>query len=583
MKKNLMTIALVLLVALGLNAQELKTSGKIGRRGYVDLGLPSGLLWATCNIGATRPEGYGDYFAWGERSPKSKYDYETYFLEINEDISGNAEYDVATFVWGSEWRMPKISEFEELLQHCKRIEDYDYKGVTGDLFTGPNGNTLFLPYSGYCSDEETAKGILGLYHTSQPNPDDRDDCMLFNSYKGMEANPKSWGFVVRAVTDVTAVKSKSSDPKVEAVDGVDTDKYVDLGLPSGTLWAKHNIGTTKPEGYGDYFAWAELSPKSSYSKHTYELKFTGDISGKAISDVATNVWGSEWQLPTKAQFDELIRYCKSQITKVNGVEGRMVTGPNGNTIFFPYAGYYHYNELWLGGVSGNYMSSTSDEINPGLCYVFNPRLELEPENKVWGYSVRPVINKKKTTAEAPKQDVDPDDYVDLGLSVKWAKCDLGAYAPEAKGDLYAWGETRYKTEFYSNQCRTQGSSTIGDISGDKEYDAARVRLGEPWRLPTHDEMQELIDRCSFEYTKVEGVWGFLVTGPNGKTMFMPVIFKKNKYNRAYIYYWTGTPDTDNPRKAYILYVMNGNSREPMRLNVVRQERYVGIPIRAVFE
>ncbi len=77
MKKNLMTIALVLLVALGLNAQELKTSGKIGSRGYVDLGLPSGLLWATCNIGATRPEGYGDYFAWGERSPKSKYDYET--------------------------------------------------------------------------------------------------------------------------------------------------------------------------------------------------------------------------------------------------------------------------------------------------------------------------------------------------------------------------------------------------------------------------------------------------------------------------------------------------------------------------
>ena len=88
---------------------------------YVDIGLPSGLKWATCNVGASSPEDYGDYFAWGETSPKAEYTWEnsvTYGEQMS-DISGNAQYDAATANWGGSWRMPTKEQMEELVEHCE--------------------------------------------------------------------------------------------------------------------------------------------------------------------------------------------------------------------------------------------------------------------------------------------------------------------------------------------------------------------------------------------------------------------------------------------------------------------------------
>lgn len=121
--------------------------GKHEGHGYVDLGLS--VKWATCNVGATSPEDYGDYFAWGETSPKEKYTEEnslTYGIQMS-DISGNAQYDAATANWGGNWRMPTDYELNELITKCtwEWINTNDFKGYS---VIGPNGNSIFLPAAG---------------------------------------------------------------------------------------------------------------------------------------------------------------------------------------------------------------------------------------------------------------------------------------------------------------------------------------------------------------------------------------------------------------------------------------------------
>lgn len=144
-------------------------SGTVNGHDYVDLGLPSGLKWATCNVGASSPEEYGDYYAWGEVETKWEYTREnckTYKKELN-DISGNPTYDVARAKWGSSWRMPTKEEFQELVDEC-RWEREDEKGY---IVTGPNGNSIFLPFTGHIYRNSRSYDMyFGYYWSSTPKP-----------------------------------------------------------------------------------------------------------------------------------------------------------------------------------------------------------------------------------------------------------------------------------------------------------------------------------------------------------------------------------------------------------------------------
>ena len=130
--------------------------GKHEGHEYVDLGLS--VKWATCNVGATSPEEYGDYFVWGETSTKEKYfESPTCGLSISQlqsqgyiDSEGNltSQYDAATANWGGDWRMPTRKEMRELLNNCTWIWTTQ-NGVNGYNVKGPNGNSIFLPAAGY--------------------------------------------------------------------------------------------------------------------------------------------------------------------------------------------------------------------------------------------------------------------------------------------------------------------------------------------------------------------------------------------------------------------------------------------------
>ena len=144
--------------------------GQINGYDYVDLGLPSGLKWATCNVGASLSSEYGNYYAWGEIEPKENYTQEnclTWGQEIG-DISGNPQYDAARANWGGTWRMPTKIEFEELIDNCtwRWMGKLGYKGY---MVTGPNGNSIFLPAAGYRYGTSLYyAGSNGYYWSSTP-------------------------------------------------------------------------------------------------------------------------------------------------------------------------------------------------------------------------------------------------------------------------------------------------------------------------------------------------------------------------------------------------------------------------------
>jgi len=200
-------------------------------------------------------------------------------------------------------------------------------------------------------------------------------------------------------------------------------KYVDLGLPSGTLWATRNVGADNPEDYGLYFAWGEttgytsdMSDEHSYNwanyqwcndsgttltKYCYNSSygyngFTDTLTELEPEDDAAYVnWGSEWRMPTKTQQDELRTECTWTWTTQNGVNGRLVTGPNGNSIFLPAAGYRGDASLHLAGSGGYYWSRTLYTSSPNYAYYLgfgSDSVDWYRYYRYVGQNIRPVRN-----------------------------------------------------------------------------------------------------------------------------------------------------------------------------------------------
>lgn len=195
--------------------------------------------------------------------------------------------------------------------------------------------------------------------------------------------------------------------------------YVDLGLPSGTLWAISNVGAGMPEAYGYYFAWGETTPKTTYNWNTYKYcngaynqlnkycslsdygnnGFLDDLTILLpIDDAATVNWGNGWRTPTYNEWNELVAYCTQTWIVQNGVNGRLFVAPNGNRLFLPAAGRRMDGEL--GGVStiGGYWSSSLDTESPDVAGDFyfgsnNYYVEYDVA-RYFGFSVRPVCSSK---------------------------------------------------------------------------------------------------------------------------------------------------------------------------------------------
>ncbi len=192
--------------------------------------------------------------------------------------------------------------------------------------------------------------------------------------------------------------------------------YVDLGLPSGTLWATCNVGADTPEDYGDYFAWGETTPKDTYNWSTYkwcdvdynkltkycnysDYGYNGFTDNLTIlqpsDDAATANWGNGWRMPTKEEWQELYNNTTRTWTTQNGVNGRLFTASNGNSLFLPAAGSRWVGELYGAGSYGRYWSSSLGTDSPNGAWGLNfysggPNVSGD-YFRYYGFSVRPVL------------------------------------------------------------------------------------------------------------------------------------------------------------------------------------------------
>ena len=477
-------------------------SGTLDDHAWVDMG--NGIKWATMNIGAESETDYGNYYAWGETSTKSRYLSSTYSLGYSYGTL-SSDMDAATVNWGSPWRVPTDADFKWLLNtdNCTNewVSDYKGSGHNGRLFTSmSNGNTLFFPAAGYRYDYDLFPQSGYWSSTLQGNNASYAWYLTLSSGNaGMNYMGREYGLPIRPVfslihpesvslnksslsltidgseqlmatvspadaTDksvswtssdesiatvsstgvVTAVSAGSAIITVTTTDGgksatcnvtvteptVPVLEAIDLGLPSGLKWASFNLGASKPEEYGDYFAWGETQPYyssqdpltwkdgketgygwasymwcmgssstmtkyCSYSDYGYN-GFTDDKTVLDLEDDAAYVnLGGNWRMPTNDEFTELRENCTLEWTQVNGINGGKFTGPNGNSIFLPAAGIRNATILNYAGFVGQYWSSSLKTDNYpynayGLNFNSGSQAVVYVDYRYYGYSVRPV-------------------------------------------------------------------------------------------------------------------------------------------------------------------------------------------------
>lgn len=427
---------------------------------FVDLGLPSGTMWASFNVGASTPEEYGGYYAWGETEEKDVYNDDTYkyyrygsYVSLGYDFSGT-EYDVAHVKWNGRWCMPTREQQMELVENCS-YKWITYHGVKGALFTGSNGNRIFLPAAGGVFHENLCyAGDEGFYWSStQHIPSYPQDASLLNVHSNW-ANTniifyRGSGYCVRPVCLGLQISSHEVDLKVGnsknvdiirgsgyyIIDSNDTEvatatinenaivinalnvgeatiTVMDTQLESTayiTVKVNSNVPSDVPEaidlGLPSGTKWASCNVGATkpeeYGGHyswgeteeneIYQGGLYSDISGTEY-DIAHVKWGGNWVMPTRSDFIELINNCEYEWITFNGVNGMKFTSKkNSNNIFLPAAGLSSYGV----GEAGYYWSSVLDSSDSRYARVlifYSDEARLNSSYNINSHlSVRPVL------------------------------------------------------------------------------------------------------------------------------------------------------------------------------------------------
>lgn len=445
----------------------------------VDLGLS--VMWATANVGASRVEDYGGYYAWGETEQKATYEWENYSWADASDPDDlimtkynaadgkfvlDPDDDVAHVKWQGEWRMPTRTEFQELFDECEWEDSVQLNGVWGRKATGPNGNSIFMPYAGYYVGATCHYEYGSEYATS-------------------------------SLYDYDVMDAYVADYEVWAI-----DRRVGLSVRPVRPYAANEISGI------------------TLSKETIGL-LVGDSCQLTFKEQITGALDAQW-----------ISADESVATVQDGLVTALSTGSTEIVV-----------------VVGNFKDTC-------------------------------VIN------------VSEKSFVNLGLSVNWATFNLGAGQPSEYGDYYAWGETEPKSVYSWNNYKfgPQGAQTKyamkvdGIMVLDADDDAVKAKWGGDWRMPTNKEFGELIDNCTWEWTTLDGVNGFIVTstvqGYEGNYIFLPAAGLNSgtyaRYVDEYGVYWTSSMN-DNYSDDYSKYAELGSSE----VGVYNMDKFVGLTIRPV--
>ena len=330
---------------------------------YVDLGLS--VKWATCNVGATKPEEYGDYFAWGETEPKEVYDWSTYkwcsgsyytltkyctsssYGTVDNKETLDLSDDAARANWGGNWRMPTRAEQGELREQCTWTWTTQ-NGVNGYKVTSKiNGKSIFLPAAGYRRSSLLDAGSYGDYWSSSlstNSPVSSYHLSFYSSGVGWDNNNRYYGQSVRPVYG-----AREEDTTNETCFSVSETKNVTFSSgnlqyhPANNKWrfaisqtdyigdANSNCSSTY-NGWLDLFGWSTSSTNFGVSTSTDNDHYSGsfvDWGTNKIGNDAPNTWrtltNEEW---------EYLRYTRTNandlvgVAQVNGVNGLILLPDN---------------------------------------------------------------------------------------------------------------------------------------------------------------------------------------------------------------------------------------------------------------
>ncbi len=461
----------------------------------VDLGLS--VNWAPYNVGATAPEETGDYFAWGEVETKDEYTAETYkwfeedyqLTKYNTDASLgecdnkvvlDPEDDAVHEKWGSSWRMPAQNEIEELINSCT-WEWTTQNGVNGYKVTGKNGKSIFFPAAGTRMETDTLdKGTFGFLWTKTLDSDYNCGSTFASAFRldssvcNIQALERQMGLPVRAVCEIkkkAGGKSKTMYDVSVVCSGGGSAVIVGESLSSVSVkkGARVTVKAKPFRGFsfaGWYIADKGNVPVSMNAEYTFAVKNDIVIEGRFMEKASTPIDS----IPGNPE-----DYYDPAVYNVDGKPS------------YDYASYES--------------DTTFIYVTPA-----NPLSEIQ----------KPV---------------------DLGLpsGVKWANSNVGAKTITDGGGYYAWGETEEKEMYnwdtykwcegsyvWTKYCTTNKTGRVdGKRTLDPEDDVAHVKWGGSWRMPTQDEIMELLISCKFDCVTLGGVNGYRVTGPNGNTIFLP--------------------------------------------------------------
>ena len=299
-----------------------------------------------------------------------------------------------------------------------------YTRVTGEKIDVPSVTTADVtnvsPRTATIGGEVTSDGGLvvterGVVYSTSPKPTTADTKLVSGKGKGLFSAKltnlkETTTYYVRAYAVNSKGTSYGEQKSFTTKNSSDPAYYVDLGL--SVKWATCNVGADSPEDYGDYFAWGETQPKSTYNWSTYKwsegdsdnltkyctISSYGTVDYKTQLDLSDDAacanWGGSWRMPTYEEFTELREKCSCTWTTQNGVKGYKVTSKtNGNSIFLPAAGYRDDSSLSEAGSYGYYWSSSLGTDSPDYAryvYFSSSSVDWNDNYRYYGQSVRPV-------------------------------------------------------------------------------------------------------------------------------------------------------------------------------------------------
>ena len=558
------------------------------------INMGTSVRWSSINMGAITKEDAGDYYAWGELTPKdpknfSQANYQYYqdgnYVDIGSNIVGNPQYDAATALWRGCWRMPTRSELEEL-RTCNWTAatrtDEDGNDVAGWLVKSKtqsenSDSTLFIPKAGYYNGTSldnfgnTSELWTGNLYDADHN---RAHYLLNNNY-GTQVCARHLGLSIRPVFDSNIETPTGEylfirtdgfvydDGRTEAtlygtlrgIDDVVTEENITQGFVVGTTEdvtldsgnaLKFNYHQT-PTNNGSYNMLLNADDMTAlglasasyirayltYKGHTY---YGGAVKMEPM-ELTTD--STNWQVnETSARLCGTAKGISESIKDI--VELGFVVGTTADVTL----------------QTENSIELVSTNKGNGKFVAVLDNIELK--QYYYRAFLRHTITGQVYYGEPKMLGLE---FIDLGLpsGLKWANINVGSQTPSDRGVFYAWGEVTTRSNHSDNaQNYSHYHENIGDDIGGTIYDAAQVNWKGPWRMPSKSDFEELAANCTQRYTTYNGRNGYLFTSKiNGKTIFLPATGYHQGTNTDYNsesswrpLYWTSTRDPENQERAY---------------------------------